>query len=273
MEDRIVAVYCLTDDILKALNHYEDPRCRMTDAEIMTAAVCAMMFFGGNFEKSRALLRSPKYMPDMIEKSRFCRRLHRLRDLFFAMTVFFSEIWKNLNADSMYLIDSFPVSVCDNIRIPRSRIYRGEAYRGYNASKRRYFYGLKVHMICTGGGHPVEIFFSPGSMNDAEGLKLFSFSLPENSTVCGDKAYSNYDFEDLLWETGKIRLMPIRKKNMKRQWPSCTEYLLRKARKYAETANSLITGMFPKSIHAVTPAGFEIKILLFILAYNFSLAV
>ncbi len=108
-------------------------------------------------------------------------------------------------------------------------------------------------MICTGGGHPAEIFFSPGSMNDAEGLKLFSFSLPENSTVCGDKAYSSYDFEDLLWETGKIRLMPIRKKNMKRQRPPCTEYLIRKARKYAETANSLITGMFPKSIHAVTP--------------------
>ncbi len=127
MEDRIVAVYCLTDDILKALNHYEDPRCRMTDAEIMTAAVCAVMFFGGNFEKSRALLRSPKYMPDMPdmpEKSRFCRRLHRIRDLFFAMTVFFSEIRKNLNADSMYLIDSFPVSVCGNIRIPRSRICR-----------------------------------------------------------------------------------------------------------------------------------------------------
>ena len=131
----------------------------MTDAEIMTTAVCAMMFFGGNFEKSRALLRSSKYIPDMIEKSRFCRRLHRIRDLFFAMTVFFSEIWKNLNADSMYLTDSFPVSVCDNIRIPRSRICRGEACRGYCASERRWFYGLRVYMICTGGGIPRKYFF------------------------------------------------------------------------------------------------------------------
>jgi hypothetical protein len=270
MEERIVAIYCLTEDILRGLNHYEDPQCRMSDAEIITTAVTAMMFFGGNFEKARAMLRSPAYIPDMISKSRFCRRLHRIRNLFYAVSVFFSGIRKNLNTDSVYLIDSFPVSVCDNIRIRRSRIYKGEKYRGYNASKRRYFYGLKVHMLCTGKGEPVEFFFTPGSVNDAEGLKLFNFNLPENSTVYGDKAYNNYEIEDLLRETGKILLMPVRKKNMKRQYPPYTEYLLKKARKYAETANSLITNMFPKSIHAVTSAGFELKIFLFILAYNFS---
>ncbi|MEZ4527930.1 MAG: hypothetical protein R2941_18600 [Desulfobacterales bacterium] len=147
MEDRIVAIYCLTEDILRGLNHYEDPQCRMTDAEIITAAVTAMMFFGGNFEKARAMLRSPGYIPDMISKSRFCRRLHRIRNLFYAVSVFFSEIRKNLNADSVWLIDSFPSLVYDNIRIPRSRICRGEECRGFSASKRRYFYGLKVHML------------------------------------------------------------------------------------------------------------------------------
>jgi hypothetical protein len=242
----------------------------MTDAETITTAVTAMMFFGGNFEKARAMLGSPRYIPGMPGRSRFCRRLHRIRDLFYAVSVFFSEIRKNLNTDSVYLIDSFPVSVCDNIRIRRSRIYRGESCRGFNASKQRYFYGLKIHMICTGSGEPVEFFFTPGSVNDADGLKLFNFSLPENSTVYGDKAYSNYEIEDLLRETGKIFLMPVRKKNPKRQYPPYTEYLLKKARKYAETANSLIANMFPKSVHAVTSAGFELKIFLFILAYNFS---
>lgn len=161
MEDRIVAVYCITEDILRGLNHYEDPQCRMSDAEIITTAVTAMMFSGGNFEKARAMLRSPGYIPDMISRSRFCHRLHRIGNLFYAVSVFFSEIRKNLNTDSVYLIDTFPVPVCDNIRIPRSRIYRGGAYRGFNASERRFFYGIKVHMMCTGDGKPVGFFSLP----------------------------------------------------------------------------------------------------------------
>jgi len=61
MKDRIAEIYCLTDNILKSLNHYEDTRCSLSDAEITTAAGCAGIFFGGNFEKSCAMLGSPKY--------------------------------------------------------------------------------------------------------------------------------------------------------------------------------------------------------------------
>jgi hypothetical protein len=41
--------------------------------------------------------------------------------------------------NSIYMIDSFPVAACDNYRIQRSRLYRGEAFRGYQASKKRTF--------------------------------------------------------------------------------------------------------------------------------------
>jgi hypothetical protein len=34
------------------------------------------------------------------------------------------------------------VAVCDNIRILRCRLLKGEGYRGYCASKRRYFYSF-----------------------------------------------------------------------------------------------------------------------------------
>jgi len=30
----------------------------------------------------------------------------------------------------------------------------------------------------------------------------------------------------------------------------------------------MITGLFPKRIHAVTPQGFELKVFLFVLAYS-----
>ena len=50
MDTQIVAVYCLTDDMLKALHHHEDPQSQMSDAEGMTTAITAALHFGGNIE-------------------------------------------------------------------------------------------------------------------------------------------------------------------------------------------------------------------------------
>ena len=81
MDDSVLAIYCLCADILKALNHYEDPQRRMTDAEVMTTAIVAALYFGGNFERARLLFDSPRYIPSMLSRSQFNRRLHALREL------------------------------------------------------------------------------------------------------------------------------------------------------------------------------------------------
>ena len=49
MDTQIVAVYCICDDLLQALNHQNDPQCQMSDSEVMTTAIVAMLYFGGNF--------------------------------------------------------------------------------------------------------------------------------------------------------------------------------------------------------------------------------
>ena len=71
--------------------------------------------------------------------------------------------WKQLNTESVYVIDSFPIPACDNYRIPRVKLYQQGLYRGYIASKKRYFYGLKMHLLVTTDGQPVECFLTPGS--------------------------------------------------------------------------------------------------------------
>jgi hypothetical protein len=75
-----------------------------------------------------------------------------------------SETWKRLNSNSIYVIDSFPVATCDNYRIQRCQIYQDEAFRGRQASKKRYYYGLKIHLMTTETGQPVEFFLTPGSI-------------------------------------------------------------------------------------------------------------
>jgi hypothetical protein len=267
MEEKILVIYCLCDDLLKTLHHYEDPQQRMKDAEVMTTALVAMLFFGGNFEHARAMLNVPHYIPNMISRSRFNRRLHRISGLFLSLYKVLGQTWKQLNSESVYIIDSFPISVCDNYRIPRAKIYRSEQYRGYIASKKRYFYGLKIHLMVTKEGKPVEFFLTPGSFGDVHALKVFDFDLPEGSTLYADKAYNDYVMEDILTEAASVRLLPIRKENSKRPLPAYIAYIQSYYRKFIETVGSLIEKMLPKTIHAVTAKGFELKVALFVLAY------
>ena len=115
----------------------------------------------------------------------------------------------------------------------------------------------------------MEVFFTPGSANDTAQLKHFAFDLPEGSTVYGDKAYNEYFTEDLLREACGIEFLPLRKKNSTRPVAAYVEYLQRYYRKRIETAFSLFERLLPKSIHAVTARGFELKVFLFVLACSF----
>lgn len=266
MDDKIIATFCLCDDLLKVIHHQEDCQCQMNDAEIMTTALIASLFFRGNHESARALLKQHGYIPHMLSKSRFSRRLHRLKALFIIVFDLLGNLWKTLNTDAVYVIDSLPVAVCDNIRIRRSRIYSKEDFRGYQASKKRYFYGLKIHLMVTQDGQPVECLLTPGGFGDVDALKYYAYELPNGAIIYADKAYNDYEIEDLLKEVDYIELLPMRKKNSKRALSPSVTFVQSYHRKRVETAGSLIEQLLPKSIHAVTSQGFELKVALFVIA-------
>jgi hypothetical protein len=266
MDDKIIATFCLCDDLLKTIHHQEDSQCQMNDAEIMTTALIAALYFRGNHESARALLKQYGYIPQMLSKSRFSRRLHRIKDIFIILFHLLGKIWKTLNTEAIYVIDSLPVTVCDNIRIRRSKIYSKEDFRGYQASKKRYFYGLKIHLMVTQDGQPVECFLTPGSFGDVDALKSYVYELPDGAIIYADRAYNDYEIEDLLKEVEHIHLLPIRKKNSKRALSPSVAFVQSYHRKRVETAGSLIEQLLPKSIHAVTSQGFELKVALFVIA-------
>ena len=269
MDDEIVVLFCLIDEFLHSIGHHEDRQCQLSDAEVLTTMLAAVLYFGGNFERARLLLQAQHYIPGMLSRSRFNRRSHRLRFLLPLLFAVLAETWKALNEDAIYSIDTFPVPVCDNIRIFRCHIYQDEAFRGYTASKHRYFYGLKLHLMVTCDGRPVEFFLTPAAEADVAGLPGFAFDLPEGAYIFADKAYNDYLIEDLLAEAN-LHLLPQRKKNSKRPLPPWWVYLQQLYRKRIETAFSLIAQRLPKSIHAVTAAGFELKVVLFVLALSLS---
>jgi hypothetical protein len=99
-------------------------------------------------------------------------------------------------------------------------------------------------------------------------LKAFRFDVPEGSQVYADKAYHDDVMEDVLLEASQIRLYPIRKKDSKRPLPPYIAYVQHDYRKRIEIVGSLIERMLPKTIHAITAEGFELKVFLFVLAYS-----
>ena len=122
--------------------------------------------------------------------------------------------------------------------------------------------------MITKEGQPVECFLTPGSSSDVRALKIFLFDVPAGSHIYADKAYNDYEMEDVLLEAAEIHLFPIRKKNSTRMLPPYSAYVQHYYRKLIETVGSLLERMLPKTIHAVTAAGFELKVFLFVLAYS-----
>jgi Transposase DDE domain len=273
LDDTITTIYCLCDDFLKAMCHRDDPQVRLSTAEVMTVPLVAATFFGANIDKTCQFLHEYGYMPKMISKGRFNHRLHTIEPVFWqGLFALLAEVFKQHNGpEQTYAVDSLPVAACDNIRIRRCRLYppkkHGEAFRGYIASKRRYFYGLRVHLVVTGAGEPVEFSLVAGSEADVKVFKDLNLDLPEGSIILADKAYTDYDYEDLLEEVG-LHLKAQRKKNSKRPMATWEEFLGKPIRQYIETVFSRLTNLFSKKIHAVTPRGFELKIVCFLLAFS-----
>jgi hypothetical protein len=141
MDSKNLALYCVCTDLLKAIGHMEDPRQQMSDAEVITMGMMAMLCFQGNCESARALLNAPRYIPHMLSRSILNSRLHRLNKLFLTLFELLGHRWKYLHTESVYIIDSFQVAVCDNYRSPQAKLYQHEKYRRYITNKKRYSYG------------------------------------------------------------------------------------------------------------------------------------
>ncbi len=250
MDDTITTIYYLCDELLKATGHCDDLQVKLSSAEVMTIPLVASTFFCGNIEASRSFLEEHGYIPKAISKSRFNRRLHAIEsDLWKTLFDLLAEAFKQNNPDQSYVVDSLPVAVCDNIRIHRCRLYPPKesagAFRGYVSSKRRYFYGLRVHLVVSATGEPVEFALAAGSEADVAVFKELELDLPEGSIIFADKGYTDYDYEDLLKEVG-LHLKAQRKKNSKRPMPAWEEFLGKPIRQYIETVFSRLIACSPR---------------------------
>ena len=273
MINQTTAIFCVVDDMLKGLRWQEDPRCRCTDAEVITTALAAALFFGNNQDKARAALHQTGLIPRMLGKSRFSRRLHRVGDLIARGFFLLGLALKEVSASPRYLVDSFPVALCDNIRTKRCRLVPlNEAFRGKNASKRRFFYGVRVVVVTTESGLPVEFAFLPGAAFDVRAYNSLPLALPPGSELLGDTAYVSEELENLASEFDDLEVSAcLRRDSVRRQRPEI-EARKQILRHPIEGFFSGIVSHFGHHVHAVTFRGFQLKLVLALLAYTLNKA-
>jgi Transposase DDE domain len=223
-----------------------------------------------SLQSTRWICKKLNYFPRILSESRINRRIHRIPwDVWFAIFQCLSTIFTERNKGQEFAVDSFPVTCCAKNRIDKRYLFFGKKYIGYSAAKHRHFCGVKVHMVVTTKGEPVEVLFRPASENDLSVLWEMKLDLPTNSNLYADGAYTSYDLEDLLLEEG-IFLLSKRREGLKRQHGVELEKMISSKRQVIETAFSCITGLLHRYIRARTETGFLIRLMSAVLAYSLS---
>lgn len=252
----IVTVYVVIDDVMRALGHRSHPATQLSDAEVLTVAVVAALYFQNHQARALQGLSGLGYLTGCLSASRFNRRLHALGDWLRLLLELLGEVFA---VGEAFVLDSLPVPVCRRARARRCRKVRGAEYCGYCAAKRERFFGWRRHLLCTPAGVPVAFELLPASLHDLTAVHELTVGLPREARAYGDKAFNSArDEASILAATG-VQLVPTRKANMRpNTW--LEKVALREHRKRIETGNSQLEAMGVQRLRARTNVGFELKV-------------
>jgi len=271
MEIFATIVYVISDEVLRILKAQDDPQSKMSNAEVITFTLIAAKFFSGNYKMTRYLCKKLRLFPRMLSNSRLNRRIHKIDWTYWhAIFRYLSFLFQQSSDTCYFAVDSFPISCCQKNRIDKRKRFLQREYIGFAASKKRYFCGIKVHMVVTNQGCPVEVHIRPGAIGDVTVLWRMELDIPSDSTLYADGAYNCFDLEDILRKEN-IKLCAKRGKKAKNRVRSSSEEKeISSKRQIVETAFSSITNLFPRYLKSRTERGFLIKVFSFILAYSIS---
>jgi hypothetical protein len=229
IETLATALYVKIDDMLEDWPDLRLPRpatttpVTLSDAELLTMAVMSAL---PGFTSERRWLRYVNgflagMFPRRIGQSGYNKRLRKAFPLLIRvirMLAMDTSLW----SDDVWVVDSTPVQCgCSRETVMRSDA-AGWAEYGYCASHSRYFWGLRLHLVCTLHGLPV-LFAVAGAragerevlLGMLEGARDVANARP-GQTLIGDKNYFGRAFEDDLTERELVLLRPVRRGEARR---------------------------------------------------------
>ena len=242
----------------------------LSDAELLTMAVMSALL---GFTSERRWLRYADkelagMFPRMIGQSGWNKRVRKAFFLFIRvirMLAMDTSLWSN----DVWVVDSTPVQCgCSRETVKRSDA-AGWAEYGYCASHSRYFWGLRLHLVCTLTGLPV-MFALAGAKADERETLLGMLEAARDVTaahpgqvIIGDKNYFGRAFEAELTERELTLLRPVRKGEARR----AGQNLFKPLRQVIESVNWTFKGQLDLERHGgKTPEGILARVLARVLA-------
>ncbi len=270
------ALYVKIDDLLKAAPQWAPAHPsvgiapKLSDAELITLAVvqalCGFTTEARWLRHARTRLRHLfRYLPQQPgynKRLRACAGLlvHVIRALAADTSLWTDDVW---------VVDSTPVECGRSRETARRSELVGWAEYGYCASHSRYFWGLRLHLLCTLTGLPVGFALS-GAKADERQVLLGIFDADPGlladrpgQILIGDKNYYGRDFEAALDQAGVRLLRPARKGEPDR----AGAHLFKPLRQTIESINETFKGQLDLERHGGhTPTGVLVRVLQRILA-------
>ena len=270
------ALYVRTDDLLKASPDRAPWRPRVgiapkiSDAELITLAVMQALL--GHTSEARWLryTRSHlqhlfRYLPNQSGYNKRLRRLGATISWLVGVLARDTTLW----TDDVWVADSTPVECARSREAVQRSDLAGWAEYGYCASHSRFFWGLRLHLLCTLHGLPVGFALAGAKADERQTLLGIFDADPElpawrvGQIVITDKNYYGRDFEAHLANAGICLLRPARD----REPPRPSSRFFKPLRQTAESIFDSCKDQLDLERHGGrTPQGVLIRILQRILA-------
>ncbi len=233
---------------------------KMTDIEVVALSLTAE-FLSIDSENTLFKKINQVVIPNLIERSQFNKRRRKLFYLTEEVRKKLSE--KFIEFEDCFIVDSMPLEICKFSRHKRIRICKDDfetsPSKGFCASQNNWFYGYKLHGVCsiTGVFHSLEI--TKAEVHDIHFLK----NIKEQMTDCvllGDRGYLSQSIQLDLFQSVNIKLETPKRINQKNYKPQ--PYIFRKSRKRIETLFSQLCDQFKiRNNYAKSFEGFKTRIL------------
>ncbi len=206
------------------------PKARLSASEIMTIIIYFHMSGYRNFktyytEHVQQQLR-PEF-PNLVSYNRFVEYMPMSLQ---ALSLYLQSRMGTVSGISF--IDSTPLPVCHNRRIPRHKVFDGYAARGQ--ASMGWFFGFKLHLVVNDQGELLAFYLSPGNLDDRKPVPQLAKRL--FGKLFGDKGYISQPLFDQLLAQDVQLITGIRKNMKSRLLPLMDKLLLRK-RALIETIN------------------------------------
>lgn len=255
-----IILNCLNDLDVKAETFVQIRKPKLGNLEIISMNLTSE-YMGIDSECQLFRLIRGTYLEGLIERSVYNRRKRNLFGLL-------EDVRKKLSSafnefENYYVVDSMPLEICKNARASRSSICKESQIsfptKGYCASQGSYYYGYKLHGVCSVDGIFHSIDITPASVHDIHFLNDIKMQLSD-CVILGDKGYLSAEIQLNLFETANIKLETPKRANQKSFVPQ--PYIYRRARKRIETLYSQLCDQFLiRRNYAKTFEGFKTRIL------------